>query len=123
MKIRLLLASLAAVLFAAGLHAQPAETVRNLIRAVTQPYPGAFTYAGKHKVLIWEASVDPKAKGWPGTILSMAPLTIACGEGAIIVKAGQEEGGLYLSGRQLPQELGLKAGMTLGVAMRPAAHG
>jgi UDP-4-amino-4-deoxy-L-arabinose formyltransferase/UDP-glucuronic acid dehydrogenase (UDP-4-keto-hexauronic acid decarboxylating) len=30
-----------------------AEDVRNLVRAVTHPYPGAFTFAGATKVLVW----------------------------------------------------------------------
>jgi len=92
---------------------QPAETVRNLVRAVTQPYPGAFTYAGECKLLIWDSSVDVKTTGSPGAVLSVAPLMIACGEGALIVKAGQMEGGPYLSGEQLAQELQLKTGMRM----------
>lgn len=88
-----------------------AETVRNLVRAVTQPYPGAFTTVNGQKILVWEAAVDAKLSGKPGTVLSVNPLAIACADGALIVKAGQVEEGLYLSGKQLAQELKLTAGM------------
>jgi UDP-4-amino-4-deoxy-L-arabinose formyltransferase/UDP-glucuronic acid dehydrogenase (UDP-4-keto-hexauronic acid decarboxylating) len=39
---------------------------------------------------------------------------IACGKGAIRVDFGQPEGGLYMSGTQLAQELGLAKGMSFG---------
>jgi UDP-4-amino-4-deoxy-L-arabinose formyltransferase/UDP-glucuronic acid dehydrogenase (UDP-4-keto-hexauronic acid decarboxylating) len=32
---------------------QSAEDVRNLVRAVTRPYPGAFTFANGRRVLVW----------------------------------------------------------------------
>ena len=91
---------------------QPAETTRNLIRAVTQPYPGAFSFIGGTKILIWDSAVDAKASGAAGSILSLSPLTIACGDGALVIKAGQTEGGLYLCGTQLAQELKLSVGMS-----------
>jgi UDP-4-amino-4-deoxy-L-arabinose formyltransferase/UDP-glucuronic acid dehydrogenase (UDP-4-keto-hexauronic acid decarboxylating) len=46
-----------------------AEDVRNLVRAVTRPYPGAYTTAGKTKVLVWwTARVDASSRARPGTI-------------------------------------------------------
>jgi UDP-4-amino-4-deoxy-L-arabinose formyltransferase/UDP-glucuronic acid dehydrogenase (UDP-4-keto-hexauronic acid decarboxylating) len=88
---------------------QPAETVRNLVRAVTQPYPGAFTWHKGEKLLIWDSSVaSSSANAAPGTVISLSPLTIACGSGALTIKAGQVgEGGLYLSGVQLAEALSL----------------
>lgn len=92
---------------------QDAETIRNLIRAVTLPYPGAFTHANGKKMLVWDSAVV-KSAGAPGKILSLSPLTIACGKDALIIKAGQAEEGLYVSGEQLVQEFKLAAGMRLG---------
>jgi UDP-4-amino-4-deoxy-L-arabinose formyltransferase/UDP-glucuronic acid dehydrogenase (UDP-4-keto-hexauronic acid decarboxylating) len=43
---------------------QSAEDVRNLVRAVTKPYPGAFTFAGSERVLVWWAQHD--ARGGSG---------------------------------------------------------
>lgn len=34
-----------------------AKRIRNFIRAQTRPYPGAFTYIGDKKVVIWDADV------------------------------------------------------------------
>jgi UDP-4-amino-4-deoxy-L-arabinose formyltransferase/UDP-glucuronic acid dehydrogenase (UDP-4-keto-hexauronic acid decarboxylating) len=34
---------------------KPAEELFNLVRAVTQPYPGAFCAVGEHKLIVWSA--------------------------------------------------------------------
>jgi UDP-4-amino-4-deoxy-L-arabinose formyltransferase/UDP-glucuronic acid dehydrogenase (UDP-4-keto-hexauronic acid decarboxylating) len=90
--------------------------VRNLIRAVTLPYPGAFSYVGDRKCFFWHVTeVSVKEKGLcPGTIVSETPLVIACGHGAVRVDFGQPEGGLYMSGMQLAQEAGIVKGMKFG---------
>ncbi len=95
--------------------AASATDVRNLIRGVTHPWPGAFTYAGDQTVMIWEATVMPGAPGaTPGTVLSSSPLTVACGEGAIQIDAGQDRDGVWTSGSNLASELNLVEGMRLG---------
>jgi UDP-4-amino-4-deoxy-L-arabinose formyltransferase/UDP-glucuronic acid dehydrogenase (UDP-4-keto-hexauronic acid decarboxylating) len=93
---------------------QSAQTVRNLIRAVTQPYPGAFTYTSDRKMIIWDALLSDIQHNQPaGNILQENPLTIACGEGALTIRIGQTENGICLSGPQLAQELNLVKGMRL----------
>jgi methionyl-tRNA formyltransferase len=69
--------------------------VFNLIRAVTDPYPGAFTEAGSARLMVWWAEpgspavVDRIAAGpasrrpAPGEILSLSPLVVATGDGAL----------------------------------------
>lgn len=37
-----------------------AEDVRNLVRAVTKPYPGAFTFAGEKRVTVWWSQHDAR---------------------------------------------------------------
>jgi methionyl-tRNA formyltransferase len=37
---------------------RPAESVYDLIRATTHPYPGAFTLCGERKVIVWKARED-----------------------------------------------------------------
>jgi UDP-4-amino-4-deoxy-L-arabinose formyltransferase/UDP-glucuronic acid dehydrogenase (UDP-4-keto-hexauronic acid decarboxylating) len=92
-----------------------ASVCHNLVRAVTQPFPGAFTFAGERRITLWQTRVLEQAHTVdPGTILSTRPLTIACAEGALEVLYGQSEGGLYLNGEQLATELALVAGMRLG---------
>jgi UDP-4-amino-4-deoxy-L-arabinose formyltransferase/UDP-glucuronic acid dehydrogenase (UDP-4-keto-hexauronic acid decarboxylating) len=41
---------------------QSAEDVRNLVRAVTKPYPGAFTFAGEKRVCVWWSAHDARAQ-------------------------------------------------------------
>ncbi|WP_108649006.1 bifunctional UDP-4-amino-4-deoxy-L-arabinose formyltransferase/UDP-glucuronic acid oxidase ArnA [Dongshaea marina] len=92
-----------------------ARELYNLTRAVTQPYPGAFSFVGDRKLTIWDASIiDQKSSEAPGTIISTEPLQIACGEGVLQVEAGQAEQGLYVRGAQLAREMSLAEGMRLG---------
>ena len=93
---------------------QPAATVRNLVRAVTRPYPGAFSHIGNRQCFFWSVRETNADSGVPGTILSVAPLTIKCGHGAIEVLSGQGNGSITHSGSQLAEELGLVAGMRFG---------
>jgi len=95
---------------------QTASEVRNLVRAVTHPYPGAFSYVGDRKCFFWTVTEMPlSGEGLsPGTIVSANPLVIACGKGEVRVDYGQTEGGVYMSGTQLALELGLIQGMSFG---------
>ncbi len=79
-----------------------ATDVRNLVRGVTLPFPGAFTYLASQKYFLWDVSVvSNRKKVQPGTVLSTNPLVIACGKDAIQVNAAQKCGDIYTSGVQL----------------------
>ena len=61
-----------------------ALTVYNLIRAVTHPYPGAFTFIEGKKLLIWKAEPLQIAHTAPsGMIISTNPLLVAARPGAL----------------------------------------
>jgi len=93
---------------------QPVQRIHNLVRAVTDPWPGAFSYVGAAKFIIWQSKIChnwPAAK--PGTVLSVSPFVVACAEGALEVVTGQSESGVYMQGSQLAQTLGLVAGALL----------
>jgi methionyl-tRNA formyltransferase len=62
-----------------------AEQIYNLIRSVTQPYPGAFTMVGRKKLLIWWAVPRSNTEGKPGTVTSLEPLIMATGSGSLEV--------------------------------------
>ncbi len=66
---------------------QTTRQIFNLIRAVTDPYPGAFTDVGGARLMLWWAEPDSPAtagrRGRPGEILSIAPLVVATGDGAL----------------------------------------
>jgi methionyl-tRNA formyltransferase len=62
----------------------------NLIRAVTDPYPGAFTDVNGARLMVWWAEPDSPATegkhGRPGEVLSVAPLIVATADGALELK-------------------------------------
>lgn len=95
--------------------ARPAEQLFNLVRAVTQPYPGAFCAVGEHTLIVWSAEVVKGNDGQaPGRVISVDPLRIACGEDSLVILSGQRnDNGLFLSGPQLAGELGLVDGSLL----------
>lgn len=68
----------------------------NLIRAVTEPYPGAFTEAGGARLMVWWAEPDTPAargrRGAPGEVLSIAPLVVATGDGALEITRSEWRG-------------------------------
>jgi methionyl-tRNA formyltransferase len=67
--------------------AQGSRQIFNLIRAVTDPYPGAFTDVDGTRLMVWWAETDSPAskgkRGAPGEVLSVAPLVVATGDGAV----------------------------------------
>jgi len=71
--------------------AQSAASVYNLIRAVTHPYPGAFTEIDNKRLFIWQAKPVSKGEGKPGTVLSSDPLRISCSSGSLEISALQWE--------------------------------
>ena len=86
--------------------------VHNLVRAVTRPYPGAFSFLGDRKCFFWQVSpVKTIREAAPGTVINTSPLTIACGDGAVVVQFAQTETGIYMGGEQLSHELNLAVGM------------
>ncbi|WP_337262447.1 MULTISPECIES: bifunctional UDP-4-amino-4-deoxy-L-arabinose formyltransferase/UDP-glucuronic acid oxidase ArnA [unclassified Serratia (in: enterobacteria)] len=97
-----------------------AREIDNLVRAVTEPYPGAFSYLGQRKLIVWRSRVlDTQHDKQPGTVLSTSPLIIACGDGALEIVAGQSESGLYVQGSRLALEMGIVTDVRL--APKPSA--
>jgi UDP-4-amino-4-deoxy-L-arabinose formyltransferase/UDP-glucuronic acid dehydrogenase (UDP-4-keto-hexauronic acid decarboxylating) len=92
----------------------PAHEINNLVRAVTDPWPGAFGYVGGSKFIVWKSRVlEGLQAAKAGTVLSINPLVIATGGGALEIVTGQTENGVYMQGSQLAQSLGLVAGALL----------
>lgn len=93
-----------------------AEEIRNLVRAVTKPYPGAFSYLGTRKAVFWQVeTLSDNQAAKPGMVISDTPFIVACGEGAVEIKSGQAgDNGLMLSGRHLVSAMSLVKGMRLG---------
>lgn len=69
---------------------QSAGQIFNLIRAVTDPYPGAFTDVGDARLMVWwaePAALPAFGQGGtlptPGTVLSVTPVMIATADGSL----------------------------------------
>ena len=93
---------------------KPASVLHNMVRAVADPWPGAFSYVGNQKFTVWSSRVHPHAsKAQPGSVISVAPLLIACGDGALEIVTGQAGDGITMQGSQLAQTLGLVQGSRL----------
>jgi len=66
---------------------QSSRQIFNLIRAVTDPYPGAFTEVSASRLMVWWAETESAATknktGAPGEVLSVSPLVVATADGAL----------------------------------------
>jgi methionyl-tRNA formyltransferase len=88
---------------------RPAVDVERRVRAMT-PWPSAHTRAparaGSSRLIIIEAALA-RGSAHPGTVLSLRPLTVACGDGALELRRVKPEGrgvmdaAAYLSGHAL----------------------
>jgi methionyl-tRNA formyltransferase len=76
---------------------QPATAVYNLMRAVTHPYPGAFTDLAGRKLFIWNGrplAAPLAASEGPGrvtAVLSGEGLLVATGDGHFLITQAQWE--------------------------------
>ena len=65
------------------------------VRAQTRPYPGAFTYVGDEKVVVWSARPVELGETAPaGTVVAERPEgpVVACGEGALVLEEFETDG-------------------------------
>jgi len=94
---------------------QSGTCVRDLVRAVTRPYPGAFSYLGNRKCFLWQVKVVPgQVDEKPGTVLSTDPLVINCSRDAVQVETGQSDSGPLVGGAQLAGEMNIARDMIFG---------
>lgn len=77
---------------------QGSREIYNLVRALTYPFPGAFTYYRDQKLYIWscEEYSIPQYEGLiPGKVIKIIKdtgIVVLCGTGAVLLKEGQLEG-------------------------------
>jgi len=65
-----------------------APNLYDWVRAQTRPYPGAFTFLGDSKVVVWSARpVDRELQAVPGTVVEERPEgpVVACGGGGALL--------------------------------------
>lgn len=92
----------------------PAQRIFNLVRAVTRPYPGAFTDLGGRQLFIWWALPRPESRSAPGEILSTQPLTVGTGQGSLEIVTLQWRDGEEQAATAGTH--GLRRGLQLGMA-------
>lgn len=90
---------------------QSARQIYDFIRALTKPYPGAFSYINGKKMLIWEAVLLELsvASDKAGEILGAAyspndsacGLIVSCQQGVIIILSMEDESGTSYHGESL----------------------
>jgi len=74
------------------------------VRAQTRPYPGAFTFLGDEKVVVWGARPVDLAESAPaGTIVATRPEgpVVACGEGGLLLEDVETRAGELAVGARL----------------------
>lgn len=79
---------------------RPARSVHDWIRALTAPYPGAFTVIAGRKLMLWASAVDGASAGTaagetaPGEVLGYDEngIRVATADGAIVVRSVSDAG-------------------------------
>jgi len=94
----------------------PAQAVYDFVRALTRPYPGAFSELDGKKWCVWDAALPPDLGpipgAQPGDVLgpvvspgaSACGQLVACGSGALILLELEDESGAVLHGRALSEQ-------------------
>ncbi len=94
-----------------------ANCLYNLIRAVTRPYPGAYTFLGDQKVTVWSANHSVLCRKYvgkvPGRIVEIIPgmgAVVLTGDSGILLKEVQVEGEEPTTADKVFNSLGMTAG-------------
>lgn len=93
--------------------AQPAQKVYDFIRALTRPYPGAFSFVAGERFIIWKSALLPYSgrRAEPGRVLGQmvsdlpeaCGVVVTCAEGALVILEVEDDNGGVWSGRELAQ--------------------
>jgi UDP-4-amino-4-deoxy-L-arabinose formyltransferase/UDP-glucuronic acid dehydrogenase (UDP-4-keto-hexauronic acid decarboxylating) len=98
--------------------AWPAARIFNIIRAVAEPYPGAFVGDGPSRLFLW-ASATPDERfrdAEPGTIVAIVPsrgVAVATGAGVLVITRVQGAGGVAEPADRWAARRGLRPGARL----------
>ncbi|MBI5167817.1 MAG: formyltransferase [candidate division NC10 bacterium] len=97
-----------------------ARDIYNLVRAVTHPYPGAFTFYQGKRLFIWSAQLEQGGSpegGDPGTIRRIVEgegFVVSTGSGGLLIKQAQLEGGGEMRGDELLNQFQIQVRSQLG---------
>jgi len=93
-----------------------AEQVARRVRAMT-PWPSAYTFVYDKRLIVAEAAARPPEEGPggpPGTVVSLDPFRVACGEGTVEIGRLQPEGGKAMAPRAYLAGHPIEPGTVLG---------
>ena len=95
----------------------PARRIYDLVRAVTHPYPGAFTvHAGRRLFVWWARPEDGQAGAEPGRLArSVQAVRVGTGRGVLRLERVQAEGGDECDARTWALVAGVRDGDHLGL--------
>lgn len=92
----------------------PAGDVYNFVRALTRPYPGAFSHLNGRRWTVWQCALLPGRyrQALPGQVIGavISPeaaacgQVVACGDGAVLLLEVEGEGGECLNGYRLCEQ-------------------
>ncbi|MDZ4224568.1 MAG: NAD(P)-binding domain-containing protein, partial [bacterium] len=74
---------------------EAAEDLCTMVRAVTHPYPGAFTFLGGKKMFVWKAKpISCLKTAVAGSVVAVQDdgVVVAAGDGALLLESVQWEG-------------------------------
>ncbi len=98
-----------------------ALSVYNLVRAVTHPYPGAFTLLHGKRLFIWKAELTSQRssakQGDSGRVQAIEKgkgMVVSTGEGSLLVNRMQHEGFNEMPADEAAERHGLEVGTLLG---------
>jgi methionyl-tRNA formyltransferase len=95
---------------------QPARAIHDRVRGL-QPWPGAYTQWRGHTLHLWRARVANGGPADGGRVISIRPLTVACGEGALELLEVQLEGRKRMSAADFANGHRLAENENLGEAL------
>ena len=97
---------------------RPARALYDLVRAVTAPYPGAFTtWRGRRLLVWWARSVDGVPATAPGEVVAIrrdGGVVVATGHGALVLERVQLDGGSEERADEMAERAGIVPGVRLG---------
>lgn len=105
-----------------------ARAVHDWIRALTQPYPGAFTLLRERKVMLWASAIPPWPPGRPsaepGQILGYEAdgIRVSTADGSLLVTAMSDEGERPEPAAGWARRAGLRAGHQFNPVPRAVAR-
>ncbi len=93
---------------------RPTRNVHNLIRAVTHPYPGAYSFARERRITLWSARPCPNPRryvgGVPGSVVEVRSdgVVILTADGSMLVETAQADGGPEVPAAEILTNLSIR---------------